>query len=185
MSRVAIIAVHGVGSPPQFETARSVAELLLQHGSDPSGLKPVSYTEFSERAICIPTTPVVLSEDPGQKPAATATPSLKERAKSFVPGERDRTEFADSDSTAITDLDVAFMRDQLLGYEKASERPPYKTIELIGARVEEPVGVSAAPPIVDDVHVFEMHWADLSRVGKGVLRVLGSLYQLIDRKSTR
>ncbi|HEX3866938.1 MAG TPA: hypothetical protein VHV78_09305, partial [Gemmatimonadaceae bacterium] len=31
----------------------------------------------------------------------------------------------------------------------------------------------------DDVHIFEMHWADLSRVGKGMLSIAGGLYQLV------
>src|SRR5690348_9204153 len=167
MSRVAIIAVHGVGSPPQYETARSVAELLLQHaGTDGTANPAVTYTEFSERLLNVPTSPVVLIEDPGQKHAATSTPGFAERAADFAPGGRDRTEFAPSDETAITDLDVAFMRDQLLGYETASDHPPYTTIELTGSRVEHRPGAAA---VVDDVHVFEMYWADLSRIGQGVL----------------
>ena len=51
--RVAVIAVHGVGSPPRDETGRAVAELLMQHA--PRG---AAYEWNDERRLTIPTAPV-------------------------------------------------------------------------------------------------------------------------------
>jgi hypothetical protein len=175
MARIAVIAVHGVGSPPQFETARGVAELLTQHGSREAtrGNAATSYDGFIERFLTIPTEPVV-APSPAGAPTGPTTANFIARAKQFAPGKRDRTKFDPSDETTVTDLDVAFMRNQLAGYEKAKDHPPYSMIELTGTRITHTV-----VPTKDHVHVFEMHWADLSRVGSGVFSILGSLYQLV------
>lgn len=176
MSRVAVVAVHGVGGPPEFETARSVAELLSRHGADHA--EPghsVEYSTFTERFLTLPTAPLDAPTPAGAQPPEPAQ-SFGERLLGFAPGERDRTTFAPDDPDAQTDLDVAFMRDQLAGYETASTRPVYSTIEIVGARDETgPDGQVRH----DDVHVFEMYWADLSRVGSGAWRLFGAIYQLI------
>jgi hypothetical protein len=174
MARIAVIAVHGVGSPPQFETARGVADLLTQHGSRDAapGTPATTYDGFLERFVTIPTAPVVTAPPAGA--AASPRTTFAVRAKQFAPGARDRTTFDPNDETAVTDLDVAFMRNQLAGYDTASDHPPYSTIELTGTRTTHGVATSK-----DHVHVFEMHWADLSRVGSGLLSVLGGLYQLV------
>ena len=160
MRRTAIIAVHGVGSPPRFDTARGIADLLTQYGccSD-----TCSYPSFHEQQIKIPTSPVITPEITGGRD----TPDKKLG--------HDRTKFVDADPIAAEHLDIAFMRDQLLGYEDESKRVPYNTIEIIGCRVHDgPNG-----RVEEEVRIYEMHWADLSRVGTGVLRLLGALYQLI------
>jgi FtsH-binding integral membrane protein len=149
-----------------------VSDLLLQHVS---AAKPTAaYTAFAESSVTIPTEPLGLPAALGGRAATrAATPSFKERLWKIRPSHRDRTKLEMNDAGAIADLDVAFMRDQLAGYEAASERAPYHTIELSGSRL----GRHAASR--HDVHIYEMHWADLSRVGSGWLRVLGALYQLV------
>lgn len=178
MPRTAIIAVHGVGSPPAFETARNVADLLVQHGASARGDPAddhVSYTGFTERRITIPTSPVVIpkvSAAPADSsPRATRHDTTAKRLLDFTPGDRDRTTFAPDDVTAQMDVDVAFMRDQLEPYEQASPRAPYATIELVGERVDQQTR--------EELHVFEMYWADLSRLGTGAMAILGALYQLV------
>ena len=179
MSRTAIVAVHGVGSPPEFATARGVADLLVQYGSktqtgDIRGAQTVSYPKFSEHFIKVPTTPIELPAAIGGKSAGSqARTRFRERMTRFAIGDRDRTRFQPNDLTAITDMDVAFMRDQLAGYDSA--RDPYDTIEIVGTRVSQRGNAT----LVDDVHIFEMHWSDLSHVGTGAMRVLGALYQLV------
>jgi len=174
MGRVAIIAVHGVGSPPRLETARAVADLLAQHASSST----VRYAGFTEQLITVPTDPLQVPPVTGDRAAgdgaAAFAPEFKKRLKSLSPGDRDRTYFGLGDEFARDDPDVAFMRDQLAGYEGASERPPYNTVEIIGSRVDR-----AKPTTRTDVHIYEMHWADLSRVGDGLIRVTGALYQIV------
>ena len=51
--RVAVIAVHGVGSPPPNETARDLAKLLVR--SAPDGAR---YERFAETRIMVPTAPL-------------------------------------------------------------------------------------------------------------------------------
>ncbi|MDB4916622.1 MAG: hypothetical protein JWM95_4266 [Gemmatimonadetes bacterium] len=167
MPRTALIAVHGVGSPPKHDTARAIADLLTKYGSETS---ECSYPSFEERLIKIPTNPVII---PDSARPATPPPPKEKRARLGTDG-RDRTTFANEDRIAIAHLDIAFTRDQLAGYEHASEKVPYNTIEICGTRVDGP-----DPTSVRDVHVYEMYWSDLSRVGSGVLRIAGALYQLV------
>ncbi len=178
MPRTAIIAVHGVGSPPAFETARNVADLLVQYGAAARGDADdgaVAYTGFTEQHVTIPTAPVVVpraSAAPGRTAGGANAPrSSTQRLLDFSPGDRDRTTFAPNDVVAQMDVDVAFMRDQLVPYEQASPREPYSTIELVGERVDRESR--------EELHVFEMYWADLSRLGTGIAAVLGALYQLV------
>ena len=169
--RVAVIAVHGVGSPPPGETARNVTELLIR-----SSVAPGRYRRFEGRPLYIPTAPLdsgLPSAPAGAVGAARG--AARAVAQTFpLSLSKGRTNFEGS-STAEAALrpDIAFSRQLLAGYE--SEREPYLTTETTGTR-EDPAGDV-------DVHVFEMHWADLSRVGDGLLRVFGSAYQLIQHLS--
>ncbi|HEX3867645.1 MAG TPA: hypothetical protein VHV78_12870, partial [Gemmatimonadaceae bacterium] len=125
-----------MGSPRRLETARGVAELLTQHGtSEATAGETTAYSGFAEQFITIPTQPVVTPRE-SRRPDRPKAPArtLGARAKDFVPHARDRTTFDANDQTAVADLDIAFMRDQLVGYETASERVPYRTIELTGPR---------------------------------------------------
>ena len=170
--RVAVIAVHGVGSPPPGQTARNVTELLMRSSDVPG-----RYRRFEGHPLYIPTAPLdsglprARSGAAGRANAAAAAAAAQTFPLSLSKG---RTNFEGS-STAEAALrpDIAFTRQLLDGY--VSENEPYLTTETIGTR-EDPKGDV-------DVHVFEMHWADLSRVGDGLFRVFGSAYQLIQHLS--
>ncbi len=168
--RVAVIAVHGVGSPPAGETARNVTELLLR-----SSAAPGRYHGFEEHPIYVPTAPLD-SGDAGVKGAAASPPGAAAPATPAYPlsPSKGRTTFEGASiEEAALRPDIAFSRQLLAGYE--SEREPYLTTETIGTRKDAMGEI--------DVHVFEMHWADLSRVGQGLLRLFGSAYQLIQHLS--
>ncbi|HEV7994549.1 MAG TPA: hypothetical protein VGP25_22200 [Gemmatimonadaceae bacterium] len=170
--RVAVIAVHGVGSPPAGQTARSVTELLMQGANSAP-----RYHWFEERTLIIPTAPL----DAG--PHVKDTSSFFEQAmQSFVNANtdsaKDRTNFLRSpDPASIEEAalrpDIAFTRGLLRAYE--SKGAPYQTIETVGIR-HDTAGDT-------EVHVFEMHWADLSRIGTGFLRFFGAAYQLVQHVS--
>lgn len=179
--RVAIIAVHGVGSPPTGQTARGVTELLMQ-GAD---AEP-RYRWFEERTVTIPTAPIAIgirSTEPSSM-TARATRAFNDQASdrtSFVLPTAVKTDAGkavqDAQQASIEEAalrpDIAFSRELLRGYE--SKGVPYKTIETVGMRHDDAGNT--------EVHVFEMHWADLSRVGTGVLGIFGSAYQLVQHFS--
>jgi hypothetical protein len=69
------------------------------------------------------------------------------------------------------DLAQRFMRGQLLEFEVGDKDTVYDTVCLSAGRDPSP-----RPSTVD---VYELHWADLSRVGAGAFRVFGELYQIL------
>ena len=71
------------------------------------------------------------------------------------------------------DAGLTYMRSLLGNYQGDIGRRSYVTTRLEGARRATVEG-----PAVD-VDLYEMYWADLSRVGTGPLRVFNSLYQLV------
>lgn len=161
--RVAVIAVHGVGSPPRDSTARALTTLLLEHAPD-----GVRYEWFTERAQSIATAPV----DVGEAPIELSTGRRRGIQRAFTYQAGDRTSL-DTDPDVATRPDIAFMRTLLRGYK--GRHDAYDTIERIGLRRDEHGET--------EVHVFEMHWADLSRLGSGLVRVLGAVYQLVQHIS--
>lgn len=64
-----------------------------------------------------------------------------------------------------------FMRDQLAQYQPASG--PYDTSRMEG------VGLTPDGRASERIHLYELYWEDLSRLGSGALRIVGSLYQLL------
>jgi len=159
--RVAVIAVHGVGSPPRDETARAVAELLMHHAP-----ADVRYEWNEERRLTIETSPV--SAGPARERGSLSQQFLR----AFTPRAGDRTKLDATKETAERP-DIAFMRELLRDYHSVHE--PYQTIETVGVRHGSGGDT--------EVHVFEMHWADLSRLGSGLVRLVGAAYQLVQHIS--
>lgn len=162
---VAVIAVHGVGSPPRDSTAQAVGELLVRFQPNEA-----NYTGFRKESLTLPVAPPRIDEYavPEHEPSR-----MKRFGNLFAQAVDDRTEFKPSTTApgiAHAGVDIAFMHEQLRGYE--SEGTPYDTLRLEGERV-------AADGSRLGVDVYEMYWADLSRVGSGVWRVFGAAYQLV------
>src|SRR5688500_2161736 len=79
-----------------------------------------------------------------------------------------------TDNPSSQTLEHQFMREQLENYESTGE--PYETVRLDGQRLA-PDNVGDMTPHAD-IHVYEMHWADLTRLRGRFLSVFGELYQL-------
>ncbi|HLA91534.1 MAG TPA: hypothetical protein VJL28_13990 [Gemmatimonadaceae bacterium] len=167
--------MHGVGSPAPLSTAQATAELLVRH--QPNGAR---FSAFEERRLTIPTdklnitpsrwdTVAPRSARPAAAPPPPPPPPAVKQSRLAARLEEDRSALG-RNRDRPSGPDIAFMREQLDGYE--SDHAPYETAELVGERTDA-TGARTA------VHVFEMYWADLSRVGSGLLRVLGTIYQLI------
>ncbi len=157
--KVAVIAVHGISDQQPFESARSMADLLLAEEVEQS-----QYTPFKERKIRIPVAPL--------KPQAEV--QIEEILPWKSPDERGEYmrklmtgKPIDSDHPTAKP-DYLFMRDQVSQYEK---RSVYETIRLEGQ--------CGSGDDKIQVDIYEMYWADLSRLGTGFVRIFGEFYQLL------
>ncbi len=154
---IAVIAVHGVADQAPNESARQIAELLLrQRYADGAE----TYTSFREYPLRIPVDPPL--------------PPCNEQC---MVGDPDATGAGRSSK----DPDLDFTHRLLHRYQ--SRRAPYDTVRLEGHRLR-PAKKAAEESdwIARDqchVHVYELFWADLSRLGTGLIGFVGAIYQLI------
>ncbi len=162
---IAIIAIHGVGDQAPCETARNMAQLLLRIAAPNCGVDgagKATYASFAEHSILVPVLPIKteLDIDPPHLKKATTLSSSSE----FL-----RTE---STTAPANSLDTDFTRSLINEYDGHSEPHGYQTLMLEGTRREANKADQA-------IHVYEMYWGDLSRLGNGLLAVLGEMYQIL------
>jgi hypothetical protein len=186
--RVAIVVVHGIADQKPGQTVREVARLLCaeEHGA-------ARYEQGEIQGVLVP----VAKLEPGGGPLAeTAAPApmvqearKQERARR-APGTPSGfyqahqaviSETADpahipaaQEAKAAKDLGMA-LNDYLLGRLVLPEDETLYESTRVSLRRR------ADRRAVD---VYEMYWADLSRLGKGGLRALTALYQLFFHLST-
>jgi hypothetical protein len=70
-----------------------------------------------------------------------------------------------------TPIEHRFMEGQLAEFQGGGPDATYQTVRLSGARTLNAAAI--------DVDVYEMYWADLSRLGTSWWRILGEFYQLL------
>lgn len=151
--KIAVIAVHGVADQPAHDSARVIASLLLNHNQNPPNDQKVQYTPFYESTMRIAVRPVKVSEK---------SPDLNSEGKPLP-------EFQD----ILEKNSHEFIWKQVHKYKHRGVKSIYETVRLAGSRL----GPKNQPQ--SDVHIYEMYWADLSRLGTGILRILGEFYQLL------
>ena len=149
------MAVHGVADQAPNSSAEAIAGLLLEYGD---GAR--TFTAAREITLHIPTRPALVTDAPRPR-------TFFDDAR--APGAAPLADTGGHEPDAAPDHQL--MRSQLQGYEGSGQ--PYRTVRLETQRLD-PHG---RPDI--DVHVYEMYWADLSRLGTGVLRFFSELYQLL------
>lgn len=165
--RVALVAVHGVADQKPGETAQALADQLsgLENG-DPQAAR---YIPWKEDPVRIPVTPVPLG--------SFATSRLMQNPfTGFAKLSRGaHSEFASQYFGAQSPENPAleFMATKLAGYRGGDRKnATYATTRLRSERMAH--GGWRA-----DVDVYELYWADLSRLGTGVLRIFSEFYQLL------
>src|SRR5512138_1621513 len=162
MNRVALVVVHGIADQRPGQTVREVARLLC-HG----GEGEPRYVHGEVHEVLIP----VAKLEPGAGPMREATPqakALKQKAPRRRPGAPSGFYQLHRAPETRRDLGVALI-DYLLGRHELSEADAlYES-----SRVSLTRRADGRP-----VDLYEMYWADLSRLGRGGLRALSSLYQL-------
>jgi hypothetical protein len=147
--RVAVIAVHGIADQRAGQTVRELVRLLC-HG----GTGQPRYVQGEITEVLVP----VARLEPGGAPSPTGTPSGFYQAQQPEAGGDAR----------VRDLGVA-LNDYLLGRLVLAESEALYESTRISLRRrgnERPVDI------------FELYWADLSRLGTGGWRALSALYQL-------
>ncbi len=198
---VAVIAIHGVGDQAPCETGRNLVQLLLRikssheavfarndtangttadnhfgNRSDTTDGTHSSYSSFEEHSIVLPVAPIKTAL--GIAPPERNKPSMMSSSSEFL-----RTQVSATGSIATTGtnttssataaaIDTDFTCSLINEYDGKKDPHGYHTLMLEGARKQ-------ANKPDQPVHVYEMYWGDLSRLGSGVLAVLGELYQLL------
>jgi hypothetical protein len=162
--RVAVLVVHGVGDQAPYASSRHIARLLQ---SDPT-----DYSTFREIDLHIPVQSIACHA----APSTPTTPRLRGPIYELFKGRlqhavKRRASVAGKPATpGETGIDQAFLLGQLEKSTPAKPGDMYETVRLEGCRGSQQQR---------DVHIYEMYWSDLSRLGSGSLRVLGELFQLL------
>ncbi len=156
--RVAVIAVHGVADQQPGETVRNIADLL----SNIDAADGPVYAPFVPADVSMPVrrvdVPAVDQADAG-KTFAQRADALRARRSSLA--------------APHGDANIEFMATLLAGYRGGDPDDTFKTTVFRGQR--HALGESA--PV--DVDVYEMYWADLSRLAANAFRIFGEIYQLL------
>ena len=201
--RVAVIVVHGVADQQPGETARSVVELLVS--SAPEG---TCYTSASSTDLALRVPPLAPQPDaePRVERDSQPTPSGEDRSlkKSFqqslrsdfhrhdwaaaAPGPHD----AAPDPTGIgvppaaLDRGIAVTNYLLAKHERNGASPETYDTTVVSLE-RHGVGPGELDPEVAtttaQVDVFEMYWADLSRLSGSMPRIVSELFTLVFRLS--
>ncbi len=190
VKKIAVIAVHGISDQKPFDSARAIANLLLAQ-TDPT---QSTYAPFNERFIRVKVAPV--------KPQAKINIQIfsgwnefvlkalaKLQPKAFADFCSKLWQSADERGPYMRRLltgkpldpkdpvckpDYLFMRDQIEAYK---HRSTYDSICLEGQCTTIDPHTNVKTKV--QVDIYEMYWADLSRLGSGFVRIFGELYQLL------
>ncbi len=184
--KVAVIAVHGISDQKPFESARAIADLLLNY----TDATQSQYEHFQEKFLRIgvePLKPQAIIETapiPNKGIVRTWSKRLSRRVivriLNLLQSPDERGVYMSQlmmgrfkhPTAPTSEPSYVFIRDQVSAYKKPSV---YDSICLEGqvSDAENPT----LPPT--QVHIYEMYWADLSRLGSGFIRIFGELYQLL------
>ncbi len=177
MKRVAVIAVHGVADQKPGETARAVARLL--QGTD-GGRR---YAPFRAHHIQVAQSPPRLARRVTGGDGALACGQQGMAVRQARQGRPVATEFKDVDQrmapdTAAADddelLEFYSVIEQLQDFTPHPDETAFDTVVLEGHR-----RALAADTPDARVDVYELHWADLSRLRSGLLSVFFEFYLLL------
>ncbi|HEY9825227.1 MAG TPA: hypothetical protein V6D19_07250 [Stenomitos sp.] len=186
--KVAVVAVHGISDQKPYDSARAIADLL----ANCTDYHQSAYAPFRERFIRLKVTPLKPQAQVNIKvlrswnarvyqalnwglPKSWADrffklwQSVDERGPYMKRMLMGRPE---DPTDPLTQPDYLFIRDQIEDYTQESI---YESIRLESQCTFDDSD-SHQPT---QVHVYEMYWADLSRLGTGFVRIFGELYQLL------
>ncbi|HEY8877472.1 MAG TPA: hypothetical protein VIN03_07915 [Roseateles sp.] len=189
-NEVALVAVHGVADQGPGETARAIVDLLVS--SAPDG---VCYQATDATKLTLPVAP--LEPRPGTSGRASASPSSSDRGlwkslrQSLLSDIHRPTQACDDDAMSLRSLAKGAMKvqpmlsrdagiavsDYLLRkyIDNGAEPEAYETEQLTLQWEEKRSGSNGR------VDVFELYWADLSRLSGQLPRILTEAATLMFR----
>lgn len=150
-ARVAVIAVHGVGDQGPNETAREVARLLQRANRE-------KYSSFEEGTIDLPV---------ARGPSTERPPSAARGGSPWYVQSPHVRKMAGPEETGA--VDIEFTASAIEKAEPDGKTSRYASIRLRGERADGDVALD----------VYELYWADLSRLSGVLAQVLGKFYQLL------
>jgi hypothetical protein len=167
--KIAVVVVHGVSDQQPHDSARSIANILLQAKPEE---KP-QYSVWEEQSLRIPVLPMPKSTLPtNESDSSTKWFSwLDERGnriRSLLDSKQDENNTEDNNKTLddrVRDFNSNYLDDYSPKNLKSSY---YDTICLKASRDDN-----------REVHIYEMYWADLSRVGQSFFQVFSEFYQIL------
>ena len=193
--KVAIIVVHGVSDQKPYDSARSIANLLLHTNKEQPPLdtneeqsppctkqeeppyEEPRYSAWNEQLIGIPvrripvpkrTEPVPCDIRPRAMLLRKFWGWLDER------GNRIR-DYLDSKPSSIANLSFE-EKAHAFTCDFFDSDSPKKDLK---ARFYETICIKACRDDRHEVHLYEMYWADLSRIGRGFFQVFSEFYQIL------
>ncbi len=192
-SRVALIVVHGVADQVAGETARSVVDLLVANticDDSPDGTHPprrVRYASVGTDSLTLAVPPLQPSSH-APAPRADATPTTWDRpiGKSFK--QSLKSDFYRQDwqadgkaraQPATRGFDLGLQRTDYL-LTKARDNHPVTEAYDTGVATVRRTDAEGSTKSVD---VYEMYWADLSRLSGFIPRIVTELFTLVFRFS--
>ncbi len=198
--RVAVIAVHGVADQQAGATARAVVDLLASSAPDGVRYDSVSTDDLTLRVDPLP---AQKGAHPHVAHASAATPRGEDRPpmKSLmqsmrsdfqrqqwgIQGPARHRDTAPEDKDGATaapptgpDRGIALTNYLLAKHLRNGAQPEvYETIRIGLERRDDPSAAAASAR----VDVYEMYWADLSRLSGSVPRIVSELFTLVFRLS--
>jgi hypothetical protein len=163
--RVAVIAIHGIAEQKPNDSAKEISSLLTRILPE----KPESHYEFKKCAdIEIPV------EEPFREKDEQSDNffDFDERGKKFKQ-EIKKLEKDKIDNEEIKEADYIFIKDQIYKYKVRGIHNIFRTKKVsLDYKLAKNNQLSG-------IDIYEMYWADLSRLGEGVISIIGNFYQLL------
>ncbi|MEP6692003.1 MAG: hypothetical protein ABJD07_12665 [Gemmatimonadaceae bacterium] len=170
---IAVVVVHGVGYRPPNESASEVAHLLLRLSPDPDTPPDgvlAHYPAFREEPLDFALHPLAAVPDPGGAVNAPRTQGrFEERAARVAQCVHGPPAPA---GTAPVETSELMMGVLLEGYVPDPSDRICESARLAGERQ-----TAGAPPSA--VHVYEVYWSDISKLGSSVIGIFAAFYDLV------
>ena len=182
---VALIVVHGVADQTSGETARALADLLVAseggHADRAASAPRVEYAGISSQALVLTVEPLAPRQTRGDR--LDATPRAQDRSVVKAWRQSRRSDFhAETPRHAprgVADRGIA-LTDYLLAKHRDNGAGP-EAFETRCTRLERREAGSCAPPV--QVDLYEMYWADLSRLSGALPRIVTEVFTMVFRLS--
>lgn len=206
--KVAIIVVHGVSDQQPYDSARTIANLLLhtneeqrhaieeQHHTN-EGQRHANeeqrhaiegqprYSVWLEQFIRIPVRPIPKCQC--QDPEASGQPEAASSLKRLLGwlfgwlderGERIRR-YLDSGYPSAANQTIEDKLDKQSHAFTCDFVESYNPQKDIKASFYDTICLKACRDDKHEVHLYEMYWADLSRLGRGFVEVFSEFFQIL------